>query len=204
MNGNYVMIAKAYIKNEAWEKAKLLWENNYLQANYSRVVYERAEEYALLEIIALPDMDDMANIIRNRHDFINNAKQFMRSDWHITVLQYMEDLKPTVKPVPTSHFIELRHIEVPLSIYEEYKQWREKTIYRVLKPKKEIEVFSYYHTILGEKPGVYFIVGFSTDIPSYTGVYQEPEYQEILRQAGQNYITGGLAGLSTEIYKKLS
>lgn len=199
--GNYLLICKAYILVEGWQEAKVAWCENY--TDFPRAVYFRDEENSILEIIAIDNLSEIENVMMLRESFDIGVRKLMRSDWHNTLLEYKEDLKSTIRPIPTSDFIELRHIEVPLNVYEEYKEWRKRTIYQHLGAKNEIDVFSYYHTVIGDKPGVYFLVGFSTNVDDYCQIYQEPEYQNILDQAGKKYISGGLSGLSTEIYKRL-
>ncbi|MNF80484.1 hypothetical protein D3C84_627290 [compost metagenome] len=49
-----------------------------------------------------------------------------------------------------------------------------------------------------------FISGFSGSVQDYRAVFENEKYGEIVRQAGDQYITGGPGGLYTRIYQRAS
>lgn len=58
--------------------------------------------------------------------------------------------------------------------------------------------------MISGQPGVMFIAGFSGDPAEYQEVFETDRYREIVRQAGSNYITGGMDGLYTRNYSRLT
>jgi hypothetical protein len=47
-----------------------------------------------------------------------------------------------------------------------------------------------------------FISGFSGPVQDYKAVFENEKYREIVRQAGDQFITGGPGGLYTRIYQR--
>ena len=74
-------------------------------------------------------------------------------------------------------------------------------LYYLLKYNKDkIESFEAFHSLISGVPGVMFISSFNGDKQSYKEAFTNARYQEIIQQAGDNYITGGNEGLYTRIY----
>lgn len=47
-----------------------------------------------------------------------------------------------------------------------------------------------------------FLSSFSCSLDEYTALFQTPAYQEIVKTAGNKYISGGKDGLYTVVYEK--
>ncbi|MCP5750878.1 hypothetical protein NL359_37760, partial [Klebsiella pneumoniae] len=67
--------------------------------------------------------------------------------------------------------------------------------------KDKIESFEAFHSLISGVPGVMFISSFNGDKSAYKEAFTNARYQEIIQQAGDNFITGGNDGLYTRIYR---
>lgn len=114
--------------------------------------------------------------------------------------QYVEAPKPTNSLLPDTDYIQLRHVEVPPQRMQAYRQWREETIFDVVRGNDEVDTFLAYHSLISGQPGVMFIAGFSGDPAAYQQVFSSSRYKDIVQQAGTSYITGGSDGLYTRLY----
>ncbi len=117
------------------------------------------------------------------------------------ILTFVEAPKDCADLLPRTRFIQLRHVEVKPSMMSAYREWREKTIFDVVRGHAPAEVFLAYHSLISGQPGVMFVAGFDTEVETYTSAFTSPRYQDIVQQAGDTYITGGTDGLYTEVYE---
>jgi len=129
--------------------------------------------------------------------------EHLAGDVRRELLEFVEAPKDTDRLLPETSYIQLRHVEVKPEAMEDYRQWREETIFDVVRGAEEVEVFLAYHSVISGQPGVMFVSGFSVNPDSYNAVFDSERYREIVRQAGDSYITGGTEGLYTKIYRDL-
>ena len=158
------------------------------------------EKRSILEIKSISALSDLDS------SYLFDTKEFdknLASDIQRQVLRLKNIVKPQESILPESKYLQLRHIEVPLHILEEYHMWRDQTIFSHVVKQSEIESFLAYHSIISTEPGVMFLSGFSCKIDDYLSGFKKPEYIDIVKQAGEKYIFGGQAGLYTKIYKRL-
>ena len=163
-------------------------------------VYISEDEGSILEIKSISALSDLDS------SYLFDTKEFdknLASDIQRQVLRLKNIVKPQESILPESKYLQLRHIEVPLHILEEYHMWRDQTIFSHVVKQSEIESFLAYHSIISTEPGVMFLSGFSCKIDDYLSGFKKPEYIDIVKQAGEKYIFGGQAGLYTKIYKRL-
>lgn len=73
-----------------------------------------------------------------------------------------------------------------------------------MREASEVETFLAYHSLISSEPGVMFVSGFSGSLAAYSAVFGSPAYQDIVRQAGNRFITGGERGLYTKLYQDIS
>ncbi|MDO5704278.1 MAG: hypothetical protein Q4G49_04290 [Paracoccus sp. (in: a-proteobacteria)] len=118
-------------------------------------------------------------------------------------MTFIEAPKPSRTDLPETPFIQLRHVEVKPHRMEAYRAWRERTIFEVVRAHEPAEIFLAYHSIISAQPGVMFIAGFSGSADEYSSAFTSDHYAEIVRQAGDDYITGGPGGLYTKIYRRV-
>ena len=168
-----------------------------------RAVYTTHDESAVLELSALPHIASVAAL----HDHWKAAwaqlSPHLASDFRRQVLEFVEAPKDCMEPLPATPWLQLRHVEVPPAAHGDYLAWRERTIFDVVLNASEVEVFLAYHSVISTEPGVMFLSGFSLDMQAYGAVFSSPRYQQIIREAGAQFITGGNKGLYTKIYRRI-
>lgn len=166
-----------------------------------RRVYEALDGSAVLELAALEKMDDLAALQSSWSAAWDMLGPDMASDFRRQIVTFVEAPKDTSDSLPATPYVQLRHVEVPPGNFSAYRAWRERTIFDVVRSAPQVEVFLAYHSALSTEPGVMFVAGFSSAIDEYSAVFNSPRYQEIVREAGNQFITGGSNGLYTRIYR---
>jgi hypothetical protein len=195
-----IIVSEAH-ERQAWE----LWRSAAQQppsGELERVCYRReAAPNHFLELIAINGLAAADLLIRKREAFARAIEPLMISDWSRQVLEHVETVKPQGGSLPRSRKLQVRYIEVPLSVKDEYLDWRSGTIFDCVREAPEVEAFTAYQTLLSARPGVLFFSGFDRDSELYMDrVFRTARYQQIVRDAGARFIAGGEAGLSTTIY----
>lgn len=161
------------------------------------------DQQELLQLRSYTDLQDFNSRAVELDADWERFSEFMTGDVRRELLRYIESPKPTDSLLPETDYIQLRHVEVPPQRMQEYREWRERTIFDVVRKSDEVEIFLAYHSLISGQPGVMFIAGFSSDSDTYQQVFSSPRYQDIVQQAGANYITGGNEGLYTRLYVRL-
>lgn len=156
----------------------------------------------IMELTAFDSLEALADVLADRTDIERAVASRLTGEWRHEILGHVEDLMPGEASITTAPMVEMRHIEVPPPLYGEYRDWREATIYKTVGGRQEIDDFRSYQSVLSTTPGVMFIVGFSAELARYRTVYQQPAYQDILKQAGSRYIAGGPSGLDCRTYAR--
>lgn len=157
------------------------------------------------EILQLCGYDSVAEFATSTEELDETLRRFspyMIGDVRRELLTYVEAPKPTPATLPQNDYIQLRHVEVPPQRQLAYRAWREETIFQVVKQSDLVETFLAYHSLISGQPGVMFLSGFSTDPKKYLSVFDSTHYKDIVRQAGDKYITGGNNGLYTRLYSR--
>ena len=200
----YLLLSEAKVRSESLDDAIKQWSKSEES--------EKSEDVALYSngssILEISGFDVIASLIHSiisqkKIDFKNTIKNEMLSDWKEQVLILKDTVKGSAKIIPDSLYLQLRHIEVPLCVYDEYLNWRKETIFEYVLKNDKVDAFIAYHSLISTEPGVMFLSGFSCDKNQYKDSFNTPEYQVIVRQAGNKYISGGENGLYTKIYKKI-
>lgn len=173
-----------------------------------RTVYQSLDntglnDTRLMELLAFDRLDDLPALAEAWAAPMAELAPWLAADWRRQVLTYVESVKPTDDPLPRTPYVQMRHVEVKPPVHKDYRAWRERTIYQVVRRSAEVETFLAYHSVLSTEPGVMFISGFSVAPEDYQKVFATEEYGEIVRQAGDTYITGGTGGLYTRIYRRI-
>lgn len=169
-----------------------------------RRVYEALDGSVVLELAALESLDDLAVLQPSWSAAWDKLGPDMASDFRRQIVTFVEAPKDTTDALPATPYVQLRHVEVPPGNFSDYRAWRERTIFDVVRSAPQVEVFLAYHSILSTEPGVMFVSGFSGSVDDYSAVFNSPRYQQIVREAGNQFITGGSNGLYTRIYRHVS
>jgi len=154
-----------------------------------------------LELIAVEKFSDIETLMIQREAFMAELSPLLSSDIRQQVFQLEDTVKAIDTALPTTEKLQLRYIEVPLSVKDAYLNWREDTIFEVVRSASQIDCFLAYRTLFSTQPGVMFFSGFNGDSSQYMAdIFLTPKYQQIVQEAGDQYITGGADGLYTRIF----
>lgn len=168
-----------------------------------RALFRSLERSDVLELQAFDNFHQIADLEAQWDQQWAKTQPFLAGDVRRQVLRFVEAPKDCATPLPQTAHIQLRYVEVKPPRYGDYRKWREETIFSVVRSASVVDVFLAYHTLISTKPGVMFISGFDADVARYNGVFQSDKYREIVRQAGDSYITGGQARLWTQIFQAI-
>ncbi len=171
------------------------------KSNGQKSLYKAIDESSLVEIYAIKNIEEDLNTSR---EIVGSIKSKLNSDVRRQVLILIETVKDQAESVPTTKYLQLRHIEVPLNVYDDYVAWRKRTIFNHVKKQSTINSFVAYHSLISTEPGVMFLSGFDGKIEDYQAGFNSPEYKGIVKEAGNKYIAGGERGLYTTLYKKVT
>lgn len=197
-----LMVTKTIVVGDCWPEALRAWREA-PPIVPSHALYVNSEQRTLLELAVLPSLEDVPRQVNARREREAVLKTWLAGDWSREVLVHVDEVVPAGAEVPASKRVELRYIEVPLSAYEDYLDWRARTIFPSVKKHPQVESFSAYHSAFSARPGVTFLVGFSCPVSEYRKVYDNPEYRSILVTAGEKYIRGGRQALDTAIFERV-
>ncbi|GIF08514.1 hypothetical protein [Actinoplanes siamensis] len=156
----------------------------------------------VLEITPVQDYAELDAMSAGWRRLWDTVSMDLVTDFRRQLLEFVEAPKDTVDPLPRTRHIQLRYIEVKPTEYAAYREWREKTIFDVVRRAEQVTTFLAYHTLLSTQPGVMFVTGFDCDPVEYQKVFASPEYQDIVQQAGDRFIVGGESGLYTRVYQR--
>ena len=171
-----------------------------IKNNVPSCIYLSENEKSILNINSFGSLSELDEISQLNLKELNAN---LASDFKCQILSLKKVVKPQNSILPESKYLQLRHIEVPLHVLNDYHEWRESTIFKHVIKQQEIESFLAYHSIISTEPGVMFLSGFSCEINNYLDGFKQPSYIDIVKQAGEKYIYGGQSGLYTKIYKRL-
>lgn len=203
-NGKILLLNEIKIAPNDLNKTIDIWMTHFLDNNNDeRCLYLSGDD--ILEVTVCNDDSSLNNCI---HDSLllnleNKLVGSLLSDWKRQIIKLIDVVKPQIKLLPNTPYLQLRHIEVPLSQYQKYIEWRRKTIFAYVKNNAKVESFQAYHSILSTEPGVTFFSGFSCNEAEYLSSFNTEEYQQIIKEAGNQYICGGEKSLYTKIYQNL-
>jgi hypothetical protein len=198
----YLLTTEISIKRDGIETVKESWLKTI--SNFSTFLYQAEESDSLLEIRGFNTITEFSEFLE-QNVYINNFKNishFFESDFSQELLLHKQDVVPQSDELPSGLFLQMRHIEVPLKVYDEYLNWRSETIFKHVRNLENIDSFTAYHSLLSKQPGVMFLSSFSCEPELYLPGFKNSSYGEIVKQAGKKYITGGKNALYTKIYKR--
>lgn len=200
MSSQYIFYTKISVNesniNEAWELWKKQSDCILLDTMERRCFYQEDKINQFIELISIESLSDVEDLIKDRYSMLEPIKDLITSDLHQQVFSLVESVKPSTNKLPVCEKLQLRYIEVPLSVKGNYLEWREDTIFDVVRNADEVKYFQAYNTILSTQPGVMFFSEYEGDTEHYMdAVFRTNRYKEIVKDAGDKYISGGVDGL---------
>ena len=199
MSSNYVLVSRFPLKSNVSQDALPSLKST------KNTRYYFCEAQGVNELLELRSFDDIKEISWVKEELESMFHRFadvLSADIRRELLKFVESPIESKKNLPGTKYIQLRHVEVPAHNYQQYRQWRDETIFNVVRDNSDkIESFEAFHSLISGVPGVMFISAFNGDKEAYIEAFTNARYQEIIQQAGDNYITGGNEGLYTRIYR---
>jgi len=174
------------------------------QGVVERAVFSALDGSTVLELSALSSIEQIGSLASSLEQVWTRLGANLASDFRRQLLVFVEAPKDIPQPLPTTPYLQLRHVEVPPGRFDEYRTWRERTIFDVVRNSPDVEQFIAYHSVVSTEPGVMFLSGFSVEPDVYAATFSSPRYQQIVQEAGDNFITGGERGLYTKSYRRVA
>jgi hypothetical protein len=204
MEAKMIFVSEVSVHAERVSQAKSIWCQGH-GSNGTSAVYEgELEPTRFLEFVEISDYADIRVVQKMHAEKTKALRPYLVSDWSQQIIELVEVVKAGNTLLPSTEMLQLRYIEVPLSVQEDYLAWRQETIFDVVRNASRVEAFSAYHAALSTQPGVLFLSGYSGDSKSYSrDVFETERYKQIVVEAGNRFIAGGAAGLYTRSYKRL-
>lgn len=182
----------------------LLMSTRLTDAQVPRSVYKDEAESHFIEILGLSSLTDLDTYLMHveTRNFDSKISDHLSYDIRREVLRQQDIVKPTAKWIPSTDNIQMRYIEVPLYLLDEYHIWRQDTIFANVSKREEINGFTAYHSIISQQPGVTFFVEFDCTPEDLHKGFHSDEYKKIVKDAN-TYIIGGNQNLYTRFYSKV-
>ncbi|MFJ8650540.1 hypothetical protein ACIRNI_31085 [Streptomyces sp. NPDC093546] len=204
MPADTLVVTEVPVLEDSVESAIETWrKHNAAHPAPGRSLYRALEGDTLLELLPVAGLGAVAGLRDQWQELWTALTPVLAGDFRRQVLEFVEAPKNTDDLIPDTAYLQMRHVEVKPPVFEAYREWRDQTIFDVVRGADEVEVFLAYHSVLSTEPGVMFVSGFNAEPAAYTAVFTDERYQEIVRQAGDRYITGGERGLYTKIYARV-
>ncbi|WP_202301351.1 hypothetical protein [Dryocola clanedunensis] len=199
MSSNYVLVSRFPLKNNISTDTLSSLKNTESKRYY---LCEEPGVNELLELRSFNDIKEISWVEEELDSMFHNFADVLSADIRRELLKFVESPIDNENDLPETEYIQLRHVEVPAHNYQQYRQWRDETIFNVVRDNKDkIESFEAFHSLISGVPGVMFISAFNGNKDDYKEPFTNARYKEIIQQAGDNYITGGNEGLYTRIYR---
>ncbi|CAH0530002.1 hypothetical protein [Vibrio hippocampi] len=199
MSTNYLLISRYPVKsigNETIDSIKF--------SDDARYFISEDGNNEILELKAINKVEDISNLEKNLIGAFTVNKDYLSGDIRRELLRFVEAPIASESELPNSEFVQLRHVEVPAERYDDYLEWRDRTIFNVVRGNADkINSFEAYHSLISGQPGVMFVSSFNGNVNEYMRPFNDENYKEIIRQAGDDYITGGDEGLYTRLYRAI-
>jgi hypothetical protein len=199
----YLLTTEVCLSDGKLNEGAEIW-NKYLDDASQLYFSESSNSLLELRSISVGQLAELPKSLNDRHHkrLKKSLSPLMQSDFRQELLCFKEGVIDQKAYLPQGDYLQMRHIEVPLNVHENYLEWRERTIFSYVRELANIESFTAYHSCFSTLPGVMFVSSFSCDPKIYAANFSTDAYQEIVRQAGDKYISGGKEGLYTKIYKR--
>lgn len=200
-NAPYVVVTRWEVNSANSDNHIQRWNNSTAKKLLSNsVLYKAIEKEELVLLYTINAFEEMEKFVTSNEfqDFVSQIEETTLSDIHQEVVALVKQIRPRNNLLPTTKYMQLRSIEVPLQGMKEYLDWREKTIFEFVKKNEKLDSFVVFHSLFSSTPGVLFITEFSGDPIEYRNSFLTPEYQKIINEAGHDHIKGGLYTLEYE------
>ncbi|WP_255955368.1 hypothetical protein [Streptomyces odontomachi] len=205
MSATLLLVTEVPVRESEADSAVKNWQEVHARHQDGRALYRSIDDRTLLELRPLTGDDDIAGLQDDARELWDALSPLLAGDFRRHLYSFVEAPKGCASALPDTPYVQLRRVEVKPPVISEYRAWRDRTIFEVVREADESEVFLAYHSLLSSEPGVLFVAGFSVDPARHNGVYETPAYDAILAEVRQKYIIpqGGDAGLYLKTYARI-
>lgn len=200
-NAPFVVVTKWEVDSANFDEHVHSWNNSAAKKLLpTSVLYKGLEKQELVLLYVVNTFEEIEKFVTSNEfrEFVTQIAETTLSDIHQEVVALVKQIRPRDNLLPTTKYMQLRSIEVPLQGMGDYLDWREKTIFEFVKKNEKLDSFVVFHSLFSSSPGVLFITEFSGDPIEYRNSFLTPEYQKIIKEAGHDHIKGGLYTLEYE------
>lgn len=169
-----------------------------------RVAYISDTDEEIVEIVGFDSVVPLSLFLEGEklNKDSRQIRELMTQDIRREILKIHTTVKGAEFQIPTAENLQIRFIEVPGVVLDEYFEWRKKTIFKHVEGREDVGSFLAYHSLVSSNPGVTFLVEYTGSYENLMEGFTSPQYREIVRQADR-FIVGGNVNLSTKGYKRI-
>ncbi|MFD6511048.1 hypothetical protein [Bacillus sp. NPDC060175] len=193
--GSYLVVSEwEFLSDKAVESQQVWYESRAKELMPSAVLYKGIDRNNLVLLYKVDAFSEIQAFIESEEyeEFVHNLAPFMTSDFRQGIYGLADVVKSRDNLVPTTNYMQLRTIEVPLSGIDSYLEWRKGSIFKFVQKNEKVKSFLAFHSVISANPGVLFIAEFEKEPKEFRDSFLTPEYQEIIKEAGHDHIKGGL------------
>ncbi|WP_375607426.1 MULTISPECIES: hypothetical protein [unclassified Bartonella] len=130
MSTPYLLITEIYPKeNQTLTVAKKWRQITAEKSEQQATVFVSLDNRTVLQLRALPSLKQIESLPGIWELELKLLGEDLVNDFRRQLLTYVESVKVLKQSLPSTPYLQLRHIEVPPSRFTSYRQWRDKTIF---------------------------------------------------------------------------
>jgi hypothetical protein len=202
MPSNYVVVTEVPVAAPTLDATIRNWAP---RIDAGAGLYRSVGGSTLLELRGIESLEQLSAIADGWRELGTALAPGLTGDFRRSVHEFVEAPKTSPHALPDTPYVQLRSVQVKPPMLSAYRDWRERTIFDVVRRSPDVEVFFAYHSVLSTEPGVLFISGFKCAPEQHAATFTTAEYEAILRQARDTYIVprGGDRGLFLASYARI-
>lgn len=202
MSARLLLVTEVPVQSEEIDKTIAAWTaHNAASEHGGSVLYRSIDDADLLvELTPVTGLAEIAERDAAHRELAATIAPALAGDFRRQVVEFVEAPKDTDEPLPATAYIQLRHVEVKPPVHDAYREWRDRTIFDVVRTRRGrgLPGLPLPAEHRARRAVRLRILRRTRCIPG--GVHL-PRYQDIVKQAGDTYITD--RGLYTRIYARV-
>jgi len=201
----YLVVLEWEVEKGKEDIVETLWQETKLSTlldEYS--LYKGISKDTFVLLYQVEEFSKIQEILESAYyeDFIDDIAPYTTSDLHQGIYGFVDAVKERKGFIPTTKYMQLRIIEVPLNGIDSYLEWRKRRIYKYVEKNDKVASFLSFHSVFATNPGVLFVAEFEGDPVEYKNSFLTDEYKVIIKEAGHDHIKGGLNTFEYELVDK--
>jgi len=204
--GPYLVVNEwDYVEGKLLEAQQAWHESTAKKCVPSAKLYKGIDRDKLVLIYKIENFEELQSILESKeyNSFVQQVAPFMDSDFHQSIYGLADSVVSRENLVPSTKYIQLRSIEVPLSGIDPYLEWRKGTIFDYVKRNQKVNSFLAFHSLFSSNPGILFVAEIKGEPKEFRESFLTNEYREIIKEAGHDHIKGGLHTYEYELTENL-